>query len=232
MKNEVVARLVDKKTASSPEEARLRDLVQASEEVQVSDALKRQIYASVVERRPARRRQGSALLRPAVVFTILLVAAGATAAATFGRRWIAHKDAPGPLPAPPPKVAPVHPPRAVAAPAPEIVPAPVELPAGEPQTTRNSRPARPHARSEDPSQVVQAVEALRNQHDPDRAAKLLSEYLASHPRGALVEEALALSIEAAVARHDPAAAAFANRYLKDYPSGRFRRTAETALARH
>jgi len=81
--------------------------------------------------------------------------------------------------------------------------------------------------------VVQAVEALRNQHDPWRAGKLLADYLASHPRGALVEEALALSIEAAAARHDdPAAASFANRYLKDYPTGRFRRTAETALARH
>ena len=107
----------------------------------------------------------------------------------------------------------------------------MELPVAEPETHRQ-RPSRVRARSEDPSQVVAAVEALRKQHDPARAAKLLTEYLAAHPRGALVEEAVALSIEAAAARHDPAATDFARRYLRDYPSGRFRQTAEAALARH
>jgi len=47
----------------------------------------------------------------------------------------------------------------------------------------------------------------------------------------LVEDALALSIEAAAARKDPRAAEYARRYLARYPSGRFRGMAERVLAR-
>jgi hypothetical protein len=107
-----------------------------------------------------------------------------------------------------------------------MAPAPVEIPETPRPHTPRTRP-----RSEDPSAVVDAVEALRKQHDPDRAAKLLAGYLAAHPKGALAEEALALSIEAATARHDPAAPAFARRYLRDYPTGRFRQTAQAVLER-
>jgi outer membrane protein assembly factor BamD (BamD/ComL family) len=101
------------------------------------------------------------------------------------------------------------------------VPAPESAPA---------KHARPHAaRSEDPSRIVAAIQALRTEHDPDRAATLVAEYLKVYPQGALAEEALALSIEAAAARHNPAAAsAFAEQYLKRYPNGRFRRAAEQA----
>ena len=106
----------------------------------------------------------------------------------------------------------------------------MELPAVVSETHR-ARPSRVRARSEDPSQVVTALEALRKQHDPERAGRLLAGYLTAHPHGALAEEALALSIEAAAARHDAAAADFARRYLRDYPGGRFRQTAEAALAR-
>jgi hypothetical protein len=91
-----------------------------------------------------------------------------------------------------------------------------------------------HARvvkSEDPALVVAAIQALRQDGEPARAARLLAVYLRTHPRGALAEEAVALSIEAADARHSPAATAFAQRYLKEYPHGRFRPAAERALAR-
>ena len=227
---ERLQRLIDKKAFSSPEEAQLRDLVQASRTVDLSDETKQGVYASVLQRQQTRGRAGFTLLRPAVVFTVLLVAAGATTAATLGQRWMAQRNRPVPTP---PAAAPAKPQARPASPAaPAIVaPTPVELPVAEPESPRQ-RPSRVRARSEDPSQVVAAVEALRKQHDPERAAKLLAGYLAAHPRGALVEEAVALSIEAAAARRDPAAADFARRYLREYPGGRFRQTAEAALARH
>jgi hypothetical protein len=84
---------------------------------------------------------------------------------------------------------------------------------------------------EDPSQVAEAVRALRKQGDAARAQALLDEYLRANPKGALSEDALALSIEAAAARKDPRAADYARRYLARYPNGRFRGVAERALAR-
>ena len=70
--------------------------------------------------------------------------------------------------------------------------------------------------------VLAAMRALRLDHDPIRARALLARYLGRHPNGALAEEALALSIEAAVAHHDADAAALGARYLQRYPSGPFR----------
>ena len=77
--------------------------------------------------------------------------------------------------------------------------------------------------------MFDAIQALRTDRDPARAGRLLAEYLARYPHGALAEEAVALSIEAAAARHSPSAAGFAERYLREYPHGRFRHTAEQAL---
>jgi hypothetical protein len=228
---ERLQRLTETSDAASPAEARLRDLVQASGGVEVSDTAKGKIYASVLARRQTRHAQRFVLLRPAVAFGVVLVAAGATAAATLGHRWMRQRGVPVAAPAAP---APVEPRARPAAPRHEDVvapaPAPVEIPATAPESRRPHAP-RARARSEDPSAVVTALEALRKQHDPDRAAKLLAGYLAAYPKGALAEEALALSIEAAVARHDPAAMEFARRYLRAYPSGRFWQTAEAALAR-
>jgi hypothetical protein len=70
--------------------------------------------------------------------------------------------------------------------------------------------------------VLAAMRALRLDHDPIRARALLARYLGRHPNGALAEEALALSIEAAVAHHDADAAALGARYLQRYPAGPFR----------
>ena len=66
------------------------------------------------------------------------------------------------------------------------------------------------------------MRALRLDHDPVRARGLLANYLERHPNGALAEEALALTIEAAVAHHDGDAAALGARYLRRYPAGPFR----------
>jgi hypothetical protein len=93
-----------------------------------------------------------------------------------------------------------------------------------------ARPAEKPRAGEDPSQVAEAVRALRKQGDPVRAQALLDQYLRQNPRGALSEDALALSIEAAAARKDPRAADHARRYLARYPNGRFRGLAERVLA--
>jgi hypothetical protein len=72
------------------------------------------------------------------------------------------------------------------------------------------------------TEVLDAMIALRRNHDPERAAVLLEKYLSAHPRGALHEEALALAIEAADARADRASAqSLARLYQARYPRGRF-----------
>jgi hypothetical protein len=83
---------------------------------------------------------------------------------------------------------------------------------------------------EEPTLVLEAIRALRNRGDGVRAGMLLTEYLKGHPQGVLVEDATALSVEAAVARHDERAAGeIARRYLSQFPSGRYRRFALRAL---
>src|SRR5205814_935631 len=71
--------------------------------------------------------------------------------------------------------------------------------------------------------VFEAMSRLRKLHDPAGAGRLIEDYLARFPDGALVEEAEFLAIEASV---DPAhAAAAARRYLDRFPAGRYRAAA-------
>ena len=77
---------------------------------------------------------------------------------------------------------------------------------------------------------MEAMRALRVERNPGRARQLLGRYLEQYPNGALAEEALALSLEAAVARGDGDAAALAARYLKLYPAGPFNALARQTLA--
>jgi hypothetical protein len=126
-----------------------------------------------------------------------------------------------------------------AAPAAEIATAPVPVP--EPAvahvtraTATAHRPARrpppPTARRDgDGELVVQAMRALRHDDDPPLARALCTAYLQRHPDGPLAEEALALTIEAAVAQHDPGAPALGARYLQRYPNGPFRGLARQAI---
>ena len=86
------------------------------------------------------------------------------------------------------------------------------------------------AASEDTTPVSAALRALRVDRNPARARALLAKYLGEHPNGALAEEALALSIEAAIAHQDGDVAALANRYLRLYPEGSFQGLARQALA--
>jgi hypothetical protein len=72
------------------------------------------------------------------------------------------------------------------------------------------------------TEVLDALVALRREHDPVRAGTLLARYLTAHPRGALREEALVLAIEAADARGDRAGGEqLAHAYQGEFPAGRF-----------
>src|SRR5439155_6829835 len=72
------------------------------------------------------------------------------------------------------------------------------------------------------TEVLDALIALRREHDPVRAGTLLARYLSAHPRGAMREEALVLAIEAGDARADrPASQQLAQAYQSEFPAGRF-----------
>lgn len=77
--------------------------------------------------------------------------------------------------------------------------------------------------------VKDAVEALRGGGDPDRADQLLTEYRKKSSSGHLDEEALALSIEVALAKKSPDAERYARTYLQKYPGGQFTPLAQRAL---
>lgn len=77
--------------------------------------------------------------------------------------------------------------------------------------------------------LVEAMRA-RGAGDPARVSQLVDEYRAKHPQGVLQEEALILSIEAAVAQKSPNASSLAQQYLKRFPRGRFATQARRALA--
>jgi len=85
---------------------------------------------------------------------------------------------------------------------------------------------------EEAALVLAAVRALRREHNPIRAGALLDEYIRRFPQGVLAEEALAVGIEAAVARLDARAARLlAEQYLGRYPAGRFVGLARKASGR-
>lgn len=225
-------RLIQSKGSFTRAEAELAELVEACEPVVISDAHKRRSLSAVYNRHHERRRTVRLGMRAATVVGLLLVA-GAATASVFGVHWKLLATSPAPAASTP---APAihhlaHARRAELAPIAELE-APAEVDS-QPELAP-AAPAVHHARtmkSEDPSLVVSAIQALRQDRDPERAGRLLAAYLRTHPRGALAEEAVALSIEAADGRHSPAAATFARRYLKEYPDGRFRSAAERVLDR-
>jgi hypothetical protein len=180
----------------------------------------------------------------------VLVAATAIARAGLGSfpRWVStlvHRSRPAPAVDARPVSAPArHRQVAIAAPepAPEVVPVPAPPPPALPEPTPSAetrprvnatRPA-PRAvtaerRDRDAALVVQAMRALHRDGDPTLARALCTAYLGRHPDGPLAEEALALTIEAAVAQHDGDAPALAARYLQRYPNGPFRGLARQAI---
>jgi hypothetical protein len=187
---------------------------------------------------PAPRGLRTLALKLAVAGAVVLVAG--TAGAVIAQRWIAPQidkmtdDARGTAPPSRSKVL-----RRRASP-----PAPVEaagldtsldLSVGRPgETPAPKVPARTGSRkpvasvvtaaavARERTEVLDALVALRREHDPVRAGTLLARYLSAHPRGALREEALVLAIEAADARGDRAGGEqLAHAYQGEFPAGRF-----------
>jgi hypothetical protein len=83
---------------------------------------------------------------------------------------------------------------------------------------------------EEAALVLAGLRALRRQHDPAQAGPLFARYLSRFPQGVLVQEAMALDIEASLARGDgKLAGQLAAQYLQRFPTGRFVRQARKAV---
>jgi hypothetical protein len=240
----MVKRLIDEQGLESTDQ-RLADLFRAAAPFEADPFRKRRVLVSLS--RLQSRSVPRFWLRPVVVATLLV---SGTATAALGHRYVAHGTGffgfgpPGVSPAPSVK------PQAAATPAHASAAghtvsnssnsAPTD---GEPVGTSadavepapsvvHSAKAGTHARpdsSEDATHVVEAIQALRTERDPSRAQSLLNDYLKTHPNGVLSEDALALSIEAASAQHDPRAADYARRYLAKFPHGKYRDLANRAV---
>jgi hypothetical protein len=164
------------------------------------------------------------LLAPELATTIVAGGDPAPRAANKSR----HAPSPAPAPAEP---SPQEPESAPAlAPLPDPAPKAEPAPRSASPKSRGAAPAAggPSAATPGGALMIEAMQARRS-GDMARAASLLAEYRAKYPDGDLHEEALALSIEAAVARGDDNARSLAAQYLKRYPNGRFREQADRAL---
>jgi hypothetical protein len=127
----------------------------------------------------------------------------------------APRSRPATVPAEPP------PPPALAAP---------ELGAPSAQAPAAAAPRAPLAPPlTDVARVHEAAKALRHDGDPERALQLL-ERSGARISGPLAEEALALRIEASLAKGDGRQAKLAALYLGQHPNGRYRDLAKKALA--
>ncbi|HYP99509.1 MAG TPA: hypothetical protein VER96_12635 [Polyangiaceae bacterium] len=192
-------------------------------------------------------RAGRFWIRPIVIGALLI---SGTAMAELGHRYVLHgsgflglvgsPSATSANAAVAPRAVPqkrVRAPLAVAEAAEPVAAAPSEPTASaaapaEPAASARStaKNARPRAEAgEDATRMVEAIQALRTDRNPARAQALLNDYLKENPRGTLSGDALALSIEAASAQHDPRAADYARRYLAAYPKGKYRDLAKRAL---
>jgi hypothetical protein len=231
---EPLKRLIDEElTQGSPEHA-LAELVRAAPRFERTSFDKERIFARVRIAVAAPRRRVWAVAAAALVLSV-----GGLAAAAVDRLWLSKPLAPpsSVTASPPSPIASFGP--ALAAPASGTgssdlpsarqVLADPALSAVKPRSpsTRLKNDGRVsdsrHSDGEDPGPVLEAIQALRSRGDAPRASVLLADYLRAHPRSVLSEDALALSIEAALARHDSRSAAeFGRRYLEQFPSGRYK----------
>ena len=115
------------------------------------------------------------------------------------------------------------PPVAAAASSPAMAPLPV--------STASKSVRALAAPADESALVVDAVRALRRDHDARRASELAAEVLQRYPHGVQHEEAMAVAMEAAIADGDTAGARhWAERYLESYGAGRFADRARDVLA--
>jgi hypothetical protein len=250
-------RLVDEAGAPSSmtaSETWARDLLRVAAPYAAPAGRKQRVQLSLGHV-PARR---APLLVRLAVAGLVLFGCGAIASAALGRAtsgrwpaWMAEAyerlvSSAAPRRAPVASAAPaahaaatpsLEPPPVAGPPAPAValVAPPAPRVARDPALALRARRAAPAplaaaASTEDTSPVLEAMRALRLERNPVRARALLARYLERHPTGTLAEEALAISIEAAVAHRDPDATALAARYLRLYPLGPFRSLARQTFA--
>jgi len=216
-------RLLDE---AEPTLGTLTALIASAEPHQPSPFAKRHVHSRLMRALEGGASSKRRLVRPALLACAAVFVAASAAAAGYTLLSVKKYEPVAPI-------ASVAPPAEVHRKVTHVAPAPAPLPA-EPAPAVEQPSARrvdkPRA-GEDPSQVAEAVRALRKQGDAARAQALLDQYLKTNPHGALAEDALALSIEAAAARKDPRAADYARRYLSKYPHGRFKSVAERVLSR-
>jgi hypothetical protein len=232
-------RLIDQEGLDDSDR-RLSDLFRAAAPFEVDPFRKRRIWVQLERGCKPGTRRGRFWLRPMVVAALLV---SGTAMAALGHRFVQRgtgffglEGSPSATPSSV-KIArhstsssnPIPSANTDASPPPAVVElVPVDSAASASRaTSKNARP-RPGS-GEDATHVVEAIQALRTERDPARAQALLNDYLKANPRGALSGDALALSIEAASAQHDPRAAEYARRYLAAYPKGKYRDLAKRAL---
>jgi hypothetical protein len=210
----MISRLRDKQSFSDPAMARLAELVRSVPPASVSFARQRRVSDAL----GASRRLPSLLKR---LVWLVAMSGGLAFAGTMTRQLIS-RPAPQVLEAPTPTqvvVARVVPrvPRVVIPSAPKVI-----VPAAP----------KPEVVDRGAALLSRSLVALRQAKDPELAGELVRRYLSLHPREILAEEAIAIGIEAADARHDRAeASSLAARYLLEYPTGRFTQLANAALAK-
>jgi hypothetical protein len=226
-------------SAFDPVSERGIDLLRSVQPPPPQPEMKRRVWAAlqqVPSAAPSRGRPG--MLRAFALGVGVMVFA-ATAAAAIGGRWPARwilrqvehlRSTPASAPAP----AAVHHDRArsvrtlAEAQPPAVEPAAPTAAPVVPETRELDRP-RPHhvalpasSPAQERTQVLDALIALRRDHDARRATALLDTYLAANRHGALREEALVLALEAADARGDVARSVrLAHTYQSEFPHGRF-----------
>jgi len=233
---------------------KLSELLRAAAPFEIDPFRKRRIWVRLERGSQLRSRAGRFWLRPIVIAALLV---SGTAMAELGHLYVLHGTGflgLGGSPSATTSSVPVAPhsasiakraPRGNLASEGELAPAAsAASAASEPSASSASSASEPAAvaprgaakngrarpeSSEDATHVVEAIQALRTERDPARAQALLNDYLKHNPRGALSGDALALSIEAASAQHDPRAAEYARRYLAAYPKGKYRDLAKRAL---
>lgn len=215
-------RLAEQFDPTDPNDAYAAALLAMAAPLEPSPWRKRRVWFALQER-PARRP----LLRTSGVVVAGLLLCGATAAgATMSHFWTSWNRS-AEIATVTPVTVPDPPPPARPAPAEPMVPQ-----VGSPPVLAKPAPAAKQRATEGEASAALMVEAMRARRAGNfaRARELASEYRLKYPNSALNEEALALSIEAAVALGEGDVYRLAALYLQRYPQGRFRGQAQRALA--
>lgn len=232
-------------TSGDPDTQAATELLRQVSPTPPEPDMKRRVWAALVSSETrAAVITPLALRLPMVASAAAVLLVAGTAGAVIARRFIVPALHRAPVAAPVAAPAPATPmkkvvshhaePLAVARAEPPVdLSVPEPAPAIRPsrgtrrlaQVDRTVRPVEARAATPSPrerAEVLDAMVALRRDHDAERAGQLLDRYLAARPHGALREEALALAIEAADARGDKASVStWARTYQTDYPAGRF-----------